>query len=135
MNSSVPILVDKWLLWAFSAYYAIFTAWGVVSFFNGIRTINLTGGSEVEAWFTLGVALLSGLLAPLPILGWEKIEKFVTIGWLGVVMIYPATLAYQTFYEYDQARAQLLVLSFAYLILPMWRTIFLFRKHRTHNAS
>lgn len=137
----IPVFVDKTLLWALSIWYAVFAFWGVAAFYFGIRTIDITAGDSFGAWYALAICLVSAILLPLPIFPdnekhvAERVEKYVTIAWLAIVSLYPISLAYQTIVNYDDTRAQLTVLSLAYLVFPIWRFTFLFRKHRTHVAE
>lgn len=138
MATPAPVLVDRSLLWALTILWAVFAAWGVAAFMSGIQSIALTAGTSYSTFATLGIALLSFALMPLPIIekDWaEKLERWLTLAWVVlVVAIYSGSVAYQVITEHDVHRIHLLVVSFAYVVIPIWRFQFLTRrKYPYHN--
>lgn len=134
MKPSPLVVVDRTLLWALTIWYAVFTAWGFASFTFGIVTVQVTTGNFVASIYSLIIALASLSILGLPLREThraEVIEKYLTPVWLAFVSIWPVSLIVQLFTQPDQSgRIQLFVLALTLLVFPVWRFLFLIRKHR-----
>lgn len=134
MKQSPLVVFDRTFLWALTIWYAIFAAWGIASFVFGIVTVQITAGTFVASVYSLVIALSSLSILGLPLREThpaEVVEKYLTPIWFAFVSIWPVSLVVQLFTQPDQSgRVQLFVLSLALLVFPMWRFLFLIRKHR-----
>lgn len=131
-SHNFPVLVDRSLLIFLSAWYGIFFLWGAVSVFVGVVSVDIVAGPDLATWYALGIALVSAVLLPLPV--WntkvtEIAEKFITPLWMALVVIYPISLIWRLFTEFNDDLLPLSVLSLALLAPSTWRFTFLIRKH------
>lgn len=129
MPSNV-VALDERYVYTFTAYYGIAGIWGLIATTNGIQSIYATAGSLVETVFTFSLTIISGLLAILTTTEAACTEKFVTLLWMSVVVIFPAAAIYQGFAENDPARAGGAVSTLLYLVFPFARYIYLSLKTR-----
>lgn len=134
MKPPALVVFDRTLLWALTIWYAIFTAWGFASFIFGIVTVQVTTGTFVASLYSLAIALASLSILGLPLREThraEVLEKYLTPIWVAFVSVYPVSVIVQLFTEPDQgARVQLFILTLSLLVFPVWRFLFLIRKHR-----
>lgn len=134
-----PVFVDRTFLWALTILWAIFAGWGISAFLNGIQSIALTAGPSYESFSALGIALLSFALMPLPILeqDWsERLEAWLSLLWaVTVLALYTGSVAFQVFAEGDVHRAHLLVVSLAFVVIPLWRFQFLIRRKYPYHVK
>lgn len=126
-----PVVVDETFHIAMAVKYGLFSVWGAVSYFFGLRTIGLVSGT-VAPWYetvwALSVAVLSALLIAPIFAKLERFEAWLTVLWVGLVSVYPLCSAY-LWAQGDTNRAALTILGLSVLAIPVWRFTFLIRKN------
>jgi hypothetical protein len=131
---SAPVVLDPRYVYAFTVYYSLAALWGLLATRNGIAAIYDTGGAGYEAGFAFGLAIVSAVLAFLTTTDHGRVEAWVTLLWVMLVVAFPAAAAYQWAVEGDINRAAPSAAAFMYLVFPAFRWFYLVRKRARENT-
>jgi len=126
-----PVLVDSSLHRAFSALYAVYVATGILAAFTLPPSLESVGGPELTRFWILGLAVTSATSL------WfslnekrERREMISTILLLACLAIYSSALLIYGFAEWDLNRLMIGTFTLSFLVLPLWRVQWFFRKYR-----
>lgn len=124
------VLVDRSLNRAIGIKYVIFAAFGLVGVARGIPAFAATGGTLIETIYAGLILIVCSIAAPIAWNGvHEKKELYAGIGVITVILTYVVALIVLAVQGLG-SRDSLAVIATALLVLPTWRTFFLFGKVR-----
>lgn len=116
------IVLDLKWVWAFTVYYALGFLWGATAVVKRQFTVGAVF-PDVETSWTIGVAVLSLALAILCQTNLARIESWVTVAWLAVVVILPAA-SFALFLQGSAGGANTFS-SLMYMTFPFARFVYL----------
>lgn len=126
-----PVVADHTLDIMSMVMWLLLGLWGILSTVQHVTILNraiewypILWGSVIalSAWVAFIGAMMLFLVNQQDYssrIFWKKVELMGVTGLLGFISVYPALMAVALFG--DSPRVDLLVLSFTYLLLPLWR--------------
>lgn len=122
-----PVILEPRYVFAYTVYYGLAAVWGLFATRNGIVLIYEVGGAGYEAVFTFLLAGVSGVLSFLTVTDAQRVEKWVTLVWLALVIAIPVA-ALLEWAGGDVSRAGGVASSVIYLVFPFVRYVYLERR-------
>ena len=127
-----PVLVDSSLHRAFSALYAVYVVTGILAAFTLPPSLESVGGPELTRFWILGLAVTSATSLFFSLNEKrERREMISTILLLACLAIYSAAILIYGFGAWDLNRLMIGTFTLSFLVLPLWRVQWFFRKYRT----
>jgi hypothetical protein len=127
-----PVIVDSTLHRAFTALYAVYVAVGVLAAFTLPPSLESVGGPQLTRVWIVGLAVTS--LCSLIFSLSEKCERremISSILLLACLAIYSSALLINGFAQWDINRLVIGTFTLSFLVLPLWRVQWFYRKYRT----
>lgn len=126
-----PVVVDSTLHRAFTALYAIYVVTGILAAFSLPPSLETVGGTELTRFWILGLGVTSALSL------WfslnekhERRELLTAILLVACLAIYSVAVLVNGFSTWNLDRLMVGTFSLSFLILPLWRVQWFFRKYR-----
>jgi hypothetical protein len=127
-----PVLVDSSLHRAFTALYGVYVATGILAAFTLPPSLESVGGPELTRMWIVGLAITSATSL------WfslnekrERKEMISTTLLIGCLAIYSAAILIYGFAAWDLNRLVVGTFTLSFLVLPLWRVQWFYRKYRT----
>lgn len=127
-----PVVVDSSIHRAFTVLYGVYVITGILASFSLPPSVQAVGGTDLTKFWILGLAVTAASSLIFSLCESRERKEMISTALLsGFLAIYSGALLIYGFANGDLDRVVVGVFASSFLVFPLWRVMWFYRKYRT----